>query len=94
VLEHALARLRRQCEADGKRDLFDQLKASLTGESGHASYLQIGNALGMTEGAVKQATHRLRATFREQLYAEGASTIDTPDDVDAELSYLISALSA
>lgn len=94
VLEHAFSRVRRQCEEHGKRDLFDQLKASLAGETGDASYRQIGDALGMTEAAVKQAAHRLRVTFREQLYAEVASTIETPDEVDAELSYLISALIA
>jgi RNA polymerase sigma factor (sigma-70 family) len=94
VLEHALDRARRHSEADGKRDLFEHLKGSLTGESLDASYRHIGDMLGMTEAAVKQAAHRLRRTFREQLYAEIASTVATPDDVDAELTYLISALTS
>ena len=37
--------------------------------------------------------HRLRKTFRTALEAEIAQTVSTPEDIVAELRYLIEALS-
>jgi DNA-directed RNA polymerase specialized sigma24 family protein len=94
VLDHVLRRVQRECEATGKGDVFDQLKGCLTGDPFDAPYRELGRPLAMTEGAVKQAVHRLRHAFRERLYAEIASTVSTPEDIDAELTYLMSALTA
>ncbi|PYI85571.1 MAG: RNA polymerase subunit sigma-24 [Verrucomicrobia bacterium] len=93
LLEHVLANLREEYSTAGKADLFEALKSSLTGERSAIGYAQLAPKLGMTEGAVKVAVHRLRQRYRESLRAEIAHTVDTPDQVEEELRYLFTALS-
>jgi RNA polymerase sigma factor (sigma-70 family) len=92
LLERVLARLGGEFSAPEKRKLFDILKQSLGGENTTESYQTIGIQLGMTEGAVKVAVHRLRHRYRELLRAEVAETVATQAEVDEELRYLISVI--
>ena len=55
-----------------------------------ASHAQTAQALGMNEGAVKVAVHRLRKRFRELLRQEIAHTLSDDADVEDELRYLCS----
>lgn len=55
-------------------------------------YDEIGRGLGMTEGAVKGAVHRLRRRFRNLLSDQIARTVADPADADDELRYLFSVL--
>jgi RNA polymerase sigma-70 factor (ECF subfamily) len=48
--------------------------------------------LGLSEGAVNVAAHRMRQRYRELLRAEVAQTVATPAEIDVELRYLISVL--
>src|SRR5262249_50002195 len=59
LLAHVLNRLESEVDRDHKGPLFERLKPTLMGESDAASYAQIGAELGMTEGAVRVAAHRL-----------------------------------
>jgi DNA-directed RNA polymerase specialized sigma24 family protein len=92
VLDRVLTRVRIEFDAQGKGDLFSHLKGHLTGDPREVSYRELGLALGMTEGAVKQAVHRLRRHYRETLYDEIAGTVATADEVDGEIQYLMSAV--
>ena len=92
LLERVLIRLREEQVSAGKADLFDQLKGFLTGDSA-TPYADVGNALGMTEGAVKVAVHRLRRHFRDTLVQEIAETVSNSADIDAEIEYLLKAVS-
>jgi RNA polymerase sigma-70 factor (ECF subfamily) len=94
VVSHALQRVQRACDKEGKRELWRHLQPALTGEPLGRSYRDIGVALNMSEGAVKQAAHRLRTTFRTMLYEEISTTVATPADVDAELQYLMTTLAS
>ena len=47
----------------------------------------------MTEGAIKVAVHRLRRNFRDTLIQEIAETVSEPADIDAEIEYLMKAVS-
>ena len=49
------------------------------------SYQVIADELGLTEGAVKMAAHRLRARYRERLREEIARTVADPSEIDAEI---------
>jgi RNA polymerase sigma-70 factor (ECF subfamily) len=53
---------------------------------------QLATELGMTEGAVKIAAHRLRQRYREVLCEQVAQTVSTPEEVDDEIRYLFSTL--
>ena len=58
------------------------------------SYAEQAAKLGLTEGAVKVAVHRLRDRYREMLRAEIAQTVSTPGEVDEELQHLAAVLAA
>jgi RNA polymerase sigma factor (sigma-70 family) len=93
LLERVLTRLREDHVSAGKAELFDHLKGFLTGDSAAVPYADVAKALGMTEGAVKVAVHRLRRHFRDTLVQEIAETVSDPADIDAEIEYLLKAVS-
>lgn len=93
LLERVLARLRDEQVLAGKGGMFDRLKGFLTGDSTGAPYADVAKALGMTEGAIKVAVHRLRRHFRDTLVQEIAETVSDPADIDAEIEYLLKAVS-
>ncbi len=86
----AMEALRAESEANGKSETFEGLKGSLTGVE--LARGETAETLGMTEGALKVAVHRLRQRYRELLRAEIAKTVADPSDVDDELRYLVTAL--
>jgi RNA polymerase sigma-70 factor (ECF subfamily) len=93
LLEQAMDRLGVDYAAAGKRELFEQLKGSLLMEGTGESYRKLAGALGLSEGAVKVAMHRLRQRFRDAVRAEIAQTVATPAEVDEELRCLMTAMS-
>jgi RNA polymerase sigma-70 factor (ECF subfamily) len=92
LLEQVLAQLREETVQAGKENLFDHLKAFLTGEGNPASHRQTAEELDMTEGAVKVAVHRLRKRYRELLREEIAKTLNETDSIDEEIRQLFAAL--
>jgi RNA polymerase sigma-70 factor (ECF subfamily) len=91
VLDTAMTRLERDCEADGNRILFHTLRPFLTGDEG-ASYPVATETLAKAEGTVRVAVHRLRRRFARSLRETLADTVDDPADVDAELKHLLDVL--
>jgi len=91
LLRTALRELQASYEADGARPVFDALRDTLVGAS-EESYRTIAEGLGMTEGALKVAAHRLRRRFGKALRAEVARTVE-PAEVEDELRYMLSVLS-
>ena len=92
LLDATLVRLREEFVAENKTKLFEALKFTLTAERGTTSYVEVAKQLGLSEGAVKVAVHRLRQRYREVLRAEIANTVATPGEVDEELRQLFAAL--
>jgi RNA polymerase sigma-70 factor (ECF subfamily) len=92
VLDRAQSRLRSEYDSAGKLPLFDALRPALASARAILAYGDLGAALGMSEGALKVAAHRLRERYRAVLRAEVADTVAAPADVDAELRHLIEAL--
>jgi DNA-directed RNA polymerase specialized sigma24 family protein len=93
LVERVVTRLAADLTAEGKRAQFDTLKQWLLGEVATLSQFDAAGRLGMTEGAVKVAIHRLRKRFRALVTAEIAQTIDDPSQVQDELRYLLDVLS-
>jgi len=94
LLELVLARLRREFSEEGKGGLFEQLKVVLTAGKGAVSHAEIAGRLGMSEGAVKVAAHRLRRRYREVLKEEIAQTVSGPEQVEEEIRALFSVFAA
>lgn len=92
LIGQALARLEREYGAEGKQALFEALQTCLQSDRNGGSHREIGARLGMTEGAVKVAAHRLRRRYRDLLRAEIAQTVCAHADIEAELQDLFAAL--
>ncbi len=96
VLDQVLARLGDEYRAAGPAaaGLFDRLQKSLADEPDHPSPAQTAREFGMTEGAVRQASYRLRQRYRQLLHEEIAHTVMVPGDIEDELRHLIVVLRA
>jgi RNA polymerase sigma-70 factor (ECF subfamily) len=93
VLERALERLRAEYAASGKADVARRLLPYLTDSTDLPSYRAVAADLGLSEGAVKVAVHRLRQRYGAVLRAEVAETVAGDEQVDAELRELLAAVS-
>ena len=91
VLESALKRLEADYGRSGDTRHFEILKPCLTDNASDVSYRTMGANLGMSEGAVGVAVHRLRRRFGVALREEVAQIVSEPL-VDDELRYLLHAL--
>jgi len=92
VVEHALQRLREECESKGKLWLFQALSCHLTDERDELSYANLSAELGMAETAVKKQLHNMRQRYRSLLRDEVSQTVEDPADVDDEIRYLCASL--
>ena len=92
MLDLVLGRLRQEYTDAGRENLFLGLKDTLSGGRSEIPYRDLGARLGMSEGAVKVAAHRLRQRYRELLREEIANTVAGPEEVDEELKQLFAAL--
>lgn len=88
LLERVLARLRKDYDSTGRTEVYARLQQFLWGRQAEISYAEMAAQLGMNEGAVKVAVHRLRQRFRDLLHEEVAHTVQSPDQVEAELRHL------
>src|SRR5215813_2302737 len=92
VVEHALQRLREECESKGKLWLFQALSSHLTDERDEVSYAKLSSELGMAETAVKKQLHNMRQRYRSLLRDEVSQTVENAADVDDEIRYLCAIL--
>jgi DNA-directed RNA polymerase specialized sigma24 family protein len=94
LLEHSLERLGHECAAEGKGRLFEAVKGLLAGERTPGGYPVLARELGMSEGALMTAVHRLRKRYGNLLRDEIARTVSGPDEIEAELRQLFAALAS
>lgn len=92
LLRRVLAAVREEYAASGKRVLFDELERYLDSGCRDLSYREVADRLGMSEGAVKVAAHRLRRRYRDRLRDEVAQTVGDSGDVEDELRALLRAV--
>ena len=91
VLALALETLAKEHTAPDKNTHFHVLKPWLTGDANQAD---AAAQLGISEGAVKVAIHRLRKRFRECVKTEIAQTVATDAEARDELRYLIEVVTS
>ena len=95
LLDFAMQQLRIVYRNAGKENLYEILKTTLTGSEESNSFAELGELLGMSEGAARTAAYRLRKDFQKQLREEVAETLHEQDEaaLEEEISRLFSALS-
>jgi len=91
IVAGALQNLRDEMDKAGKIEQYDILKGCLTGED-ELPRDQIAVKLGMSEGAIKVAIHRLRQRYRKLLRDTIAETVGNEADLDDEMRYLAAVL--
>jgi DNA-directed RNA polymerase specialized sigma24 family protein len=92
LLDQVLTRLEGDYRGSSKEALFARLKVYLVANATTESYAAVAANLGLTEGAVKVAVHRLRRRYGELLQNEVARTLERPGDVKEEIQTLFAAL--
>jgi RNA polymerase sigma factor (sigma-70 family) len=93
LLEQTMSRLRSEFERAGKIAEFERLKVFLTADKKEIPYAAAAAQLGMEEGALRVAVHRLRKRYRELFREEIAHTLAEGESVEEELRYLLAVLS-
>ncbi len=91
LLAKVIGRLQKECAAEGKNKLFDQLKIFLTTGKGAVSHAAAAKNLGMDETAVRVAVHRLRKRYRTLLREEISQTLADELQVAEEMRALFGA---
>jgi DNA-directed RNA polymerase specialized sigma24 family protein len=91
LLERVLVALESDAVVAGEGGRFDHLRSYLSFDREQIPYAAAATALGIEEGAVRVAVHRLRGRYRKRLRQEIARTLASPDQVDEELRVLMSA---
>ncbi|MGB2807261.1 MAG: hypothetical protein WBC22_05950 [Sedimentisphaerales bacterium] len=92
VLERTMSLLTAEAVKTKKQKIFEHLKVYLTAKKSSVPYHKVAEKLGMSEGAVKVAVHRLRRRYRKLLREEIAQTVSTEDQIDEEIRDLFAAL--
>jgi DNA-directed RNA polymerase specialized sigma24 family protein len=92
LLDQVFARLRAECAAAGKSELFEALCSYLSGEKSTDSYADVAARLHMSTGSVQVAVHRLRRRYGELLRIEISHTVSQPGEIDEEIRHLFAAL--
>jgi len=92
LLERVIERLQAECAAEGRAELFAHSRGYLMVGEAAITYAEAAAKLGMDEGAVRVAVHRLRKRYRELLREEIGQTVNDPAQVAEELKSLQLAL--
>ena len=95
VLDKALNVVESPFVTSGKSHHFSVMRRYLTESDTQNSLASDAALLGMSQGTLKVAIHRLRTKFRHALRLEVAQTQDTSDsetDLESEIAYLLKAL--
>ncbi len=88
MLHTVMSRMQQAFEEDGNKELFETLKDFLALGGGERTYREVGEAIGLSESAVKVTVHRMRKRYRELLLTEIAGTMEPGESATEELRYL------
>ena len=94
VVSRACDELEAALTREGRGPWFRYLRPFLPGGADPSSHAAVAAEMGMSEGAVKVAIHRLRRRYGEVLRASVSHTLANPNDVDQEIRFLLNCLSA
>lgn len=90
LLNDALRDLDSESDRRGDREELVALKPFLAGSD--RPLRDVARELGMTEGALRVALHRLRRRFASRIRSRIADTVSSPDEIKAEIAHLMKAV--
>ena len=91
LLDRVVSRLKDEYTQHRSPADFEKLKVFLLGQA-EVPYAQLARETGATEGGLKVAVHRLRKRYRSIFQSEIAQTLADPEEVNSEITFLISTL--
>lgn len=90
LVSSVIKRLQDEMQAGGKEKTFLALQPYLlSGATETGGYTKVATELGISEGAVKVAVHRLRGRYRELLLKHITDTLSNSDSLNDEVEYLL-----
>ncbi|MGL6196303.1 MAG: hypothetical protein ACRC2T_15915, partial [Thermoguttaceae bacterium] len=91
IIDAVMYELEKDAEKHGQIKLFEQLKPFLTANSSPVSESSSNNGNAL-EPSVRVAISRLRKRFRAKIREHIAQTVNDPNEIDEEITYLIKTL--
>ena len=92
LLERVLAQLGQKMQANGRRELFEELKPVLAGDRDDFSYRDAAKRLKQSDEALRQRAKRMRERLQELIRHEILKTCD-PTQVEEEIRWLLNVFS-
>jgi DNA-directed RNA polymerase specialized sigma24 family protein len=93
VVKLAMDELQREQEALGKAARFELIRPLLLDPAQRGDVVEkLRQQMGICDAALRTMLSRMRARFRELVYAEVARCVDDPKSVEAEILYLLKLL--
>ncbi|MEM9016835.1 MAG: sigma-70 family RNA polymerase sigma factor [Verrucomicrobiota bacterium] len=87
LMERAFEKVEEEYRRLDKLETYEALKGHLSGD-GEVSFREVGERVGMTEGAARVTLHRMRKLYQKYLKEEIAETVSDEESVDEELRHL------
>ena len=94
VLEQARVKLRHECVASGRADLYERVNLLGGQDEKSVPYAAMAQELGMSVSAIKTAVSRLRARYGELVRKEVANTVSNPGELEDEIRYLLAVMAS
>jgi len=94
MVSRAVEGLRDDYERRDREKWFDMLRPALPGGGQLAPYAELALQLATSEGAIKKAVFDMRNAFASRLREEIRSTVQSNEDAEEELRYLVSVMGA
>jgi DNA-directed RNA polymerase specialized sigma24 family protein len=92
LLARVIGLLRKQYVEAGKEEQYTSLAMFLNKDSDDQRYEQVAKRMGVTAPALRMSVLRMRRRYRALLRAEIAETVTSPEEIDAEIRFLMSRL--
>ena len=92
IIDRAVTALGVESAASGSSAVFEALKPCLSTSTTTPLHAETAEGLGMSEGALRVALHRLRKRFRELVRGAVLETVQDETELEGEMQHLIKAL--
>jgi DNA-directed RNA polymerase specialized sigma24 family protein len=89
IIESALKTLSLEMADAGKAETFKKFQPFIAGEKSTGAYETLAKESGVSEGSLRVSIHRLRQRYSEILRAEIMQTVDSPEEANEEIRYLL-----